>query len=84
MRKSKYLKKLLAPIMAVLVFLVGVNSAYSQDRDILKEVLDRGTLRIAVQGGQPPYSIFKPDGTPAGYEIDIGISIAEALGVEPV
>ena len=77
------LAKLLAPLVAVAVFLVGGASAYSQERDILKEVLDRGTLRIAIGGATPPYSVMKPDGEPEGYEIDIGKMIAEELGVEP-
>ncbi len=78
-----HMTRFLAPLLAAAA-LLGGTAAYSQERDILSEVLDRGTLRIAIQGAQPPYSVIKPNGEPEGYEIDMGKMIAEALGVEPV
>jgi polar amino acid transport system substrate-binding protein len=80
---QSHLTKFLAPLMAA-VALIGGTSAHSQERDILREVLDRGTVRIAINSAAPPYSVFKPNGEPEGYEIDMGIAIAEELGVEPV
>jgi polar amino acid transport system substrate-binding protein len=50
---------------------------------ILDDVLSRGTIRIAVIGGNPPYSSMTPAGEPEGYDIDIGKRIAEALKVTP-
>jgi len=49
----------------------------------LAEVQSRGTLRIATTSGNPPYSSFKPDGAPEGYDIDIGNAFAAALKVKP-
>lgn len=78
----RILRNLIGPLASVALLIVGNSSAMAQERDILKEVLDRGTLRIAIQGGTPPYSVIKPDGNPEGYEIDMGTMIADALGVE--
>ena len=50
---------------------------------VLDDVLSRGTLRIAVIGGNPPYSSMTPEGKPEGYDIDIGRKLAEALKVTP-
>lgn len=50
---------------------------------ILDDVLSRGTVRIAVIGGNPPYSSITPSGDPEGYDIDIGKRIATALNVKP-
>lgn len=52
----------------------------------LKEILDRGVLRVGVQGAFKPWSFPAPDGTMQGIEVDLGRSVAEALGVkfEPV
>ncbi|MCP4380575.1 MAG: transporter substrate-binding domain-containing protein [Hyphomicrobiales bacterium] len=77
-----YVRKLLGPLTMAVAMIAAVPAAMSQERDILKEVVDRGTVRIAIQGGQPPYSVIKPDGTPEGYEIDMGNMIAEELGVD--
>jgi polar amino acid transport system substrate-binding protein len=58
-------------------------SAQAQTKGILTQVLERGTIRIAIQGGVPPYSIIKENGEPEGYDIDIGKAIAAALKVKP-
>ena len=52
----------------------------------MKEILDRGAVRIGVQGAFKPWSFPAPDGTLQGREVDLGKSVAEALGVkfEPV
>ena len=57
--------------------------ARAQDGAILAAVQSRGTLRIATTSGNPPYSAFKPDGTPEGYDIDIASEFAKALKVKP-
>jgi polar amino acid transport system substrate-binding protein len=54
-----------------------------QASKILGDVQSRGALRIATVAGNPPYSSFKPDGTPEGYDIDIGNEFAAALKVKP-
>src|SRR3954451_19936473 len=52
----------------------------------LKEILDRGVVRVGVQGAFKPWSFPAPDGTLQGIEVDLGKEVAEKLGVkfEPV
>jgi len=49
---------------------------------ILTGIQKRGSIRIASVAGNPPYSSFKPDGTPEGYDVDIGNEFAAALKVK--
>ena len=63
--------------------LVGAPAAYSQQRDILKEVLARGTIRIATTSDLPPYSMLGANGQLEGYDVEMGKMIAEELGVKP-
>jgi polar amino acid transport system substrate-binding protein len=50
---------------------------------ILGDIQSRGAIRMASVAGNPPYSSFKPDGTPEGYDIDVGNELAAALKVKP-
>lgn len=64
---------------------LGAGQASAADGR-LKEILDRGVVRVGVQGAFKPWSFPAPDGTLQGIEVDLGKSVAEALGVkfEPV
>ena len=57
--------------------------ALAQDSLIIAELKKRGTVRLATLSGNPPYSTFKSDGTPSGYDIEIGELLAAALKVKP-
>ncbi len=57
--------------------------AFAQDSRILADLRKRGTLRVATTAGNPPYSAFKLDGTPEGYDVDIAQQLAQALKVKP-
>ena len=68
--------------------MVGLSAALAlpaaaQDVNVLNQVIERGTVRIAIIGGNAPYSSITPSGEPEGYDIDIAKRIAEALNVEP-
>lgn len=69
----------------LLAFGLAISSlaASAQSSKILADVQQRGILRIATLAGNPPYSVFKPDGTPDGYDVDIGKALAAALKVKP-
>jgi polar amino acid transport system substrate-binding protein len=77
------LARFLAPLMMMAVFALTIQPGLSQDKNILAEVLKRGTIRIAIQGGVPPYSVLNANNEPEGYDIDIGKAIADALKVKP-
>jgi ABC-type amino acid transport substrate-binding protein len=48
----------------------------------LDEIVERGSIEIAVYEDNAPYSYLK-DGKAAGVDVDVGALIAEALGVKP-
>ncbi len=64
-------------------FLAGAAEAADSR---LKEILDRGVLRVGVQGAFKPWSFPAADGTLQGIEVDLGKDVADKLGVkfEPV
>ena len=39
-------------------------------------------VRIGVEGAYPPFSYTKPDGTLAGFDIDIARALGKAMGAE--
>lgn len=79
-------KKHLVALTAAFLGSIAVLSAGPAQADRLKEILDRGTVRVGVQGAFKPWSFPAPDGTLQGIEVDLAKSVAEALGVkfEPV
>ena len=52
----------------------------------LQEILERGVVRVGVQGAFKPWSVPAPDGSMQGIEVDLAQSVADTLGVklEPV
>lgn len=52
----------------------------------LQQILERGVVRIGVQGAFKPWSFPAPDGSMQGIEVDLAQSVADTLGVklEPV
>lgn len=79
---NNYVSKLTGVLVAVAMSLVA-SAAFGQQRDILKEVIDRGTIRIATTSDLPPYSMLAANGELQGYDVDMGKMIAEELGVKP-
>ncbi len=69
--------------LAGAALMLSVGTAAAQGESTLQQVLQRGTLRIAVLGSMAPYSRLTPTGAPAGYEVDMGKALAAALKVKP-
>ena len=65
---------------ALMAIICGASAAHAGD--VLDQVMKSGTIRIAIIGGNPPYSKMNPSGEPEGYDIDIGKAIADALKVK--
>ncbi len=87
MASSSNLKNFGALAVAWLGCTAVLGAAQSQAAEgRLKEILDRGSVRIGVQGAFKPWSFPTTDGSLQGIEVDLGKSVAEALGVkfEPV
>ncbi|NEX47934.1 substrate-binding periplasmic protein [Pseudotabrizicola algicola] len=58
------------------------NTAREFVGQTLDEIVDRGTLTIAVYEDFPPYS-WQEGETPKGVDIEVGRILAEGLGVQP-
>ena len=50
--------------------------------DLLETIQQAGVIRIATDANYEPQSFRNPDGTWAGFDIDVGTAIAEGLGVD--
>src|SRR3954468_4332659 len=68
------------------LFLLGVLAAAvclaAPARADLKEILDRGVIRIGTQMDNPPFGFIGPDGKASGFDIELGQMIGKALGVK--
>jgi polar amino acid transport system substrate-binding protein len=72
----------LALVVGIMGPIASSVPAAAQDNNLLNQVMQRGTIRIAIIGGNKPYSSIDPSGYPEGYDIDIANEIAKALGVK--
>ena len=83
-------KLALIPALACALLLAGCtspgNSAAGPNAPVqesqLQKVIKSGTLRVAVLPDYPPWSVQKPDGKFAGYDIDVAQKLADAMGVK--
>jgi polar amino acid transport system substrate-binding protein len=64
-----------------LLLSLGVHGARAAD-SLLADVLSRGTLRVAVAPGNPPWCYVDPNGDLVGYDVEIANSLGKALGVQ--
>jgi polar amino acid transport system substrate-binding protein len=82
---SKRISAAAAAWLGYACIVVGASQAQAAEGR-LKEILDRGTVKVGVQGAFKPWAFPAPDGSLQGIEVDLGKSVAEALGVkfEPV
>lgn len=54
----------------------------SGENSALREIIDRGVLRVGTQLTFPNWGFRDDDRNPAGFDIDVANAMAEALGVE--
>ena len=82
MRSSKTaILKTAAAVLVAAVTAAASSPASAADAK-MKEVLDRGVVRVGVLGAFKPWSFRAPDGSMQGIEIDLAQSVADALGVK--
>lgn len=48
----------------------------------LKDILDRGVIRIGTQMDDPPFGSVDASGKPTGFDVELGEMIAKSLGVK--
>ena len=79
---KNYILKL-SSMIAASALVIATSAAFAEQRDILKEVTDRGVIHIATASDVPPYSTLGANGELQGFDIDMGKMIAAELGVKP-
>ena len=67
--------------LGVAVALMAAGNA--QAADLLDDVKQRGSLRIAVEGTYPPFNFRDEQGKLTGFDVEIAEGIAGKLGVKP-
>lgn len=85
--------KLLATIITSVALACGTAAATAsafaqetesvrQDSKTLREILDRGVLRVGVLGAFKPWAFRAEDGSLQGIEVDLAQRVADTLGVD--
>ncbi len=62
--------------------LLATGAPRARAESLLAQVLGRGTLRVAITPGNPPWCSVDPSGKLVGYDVQIADTLAKALGVK--
>ncbi|MGB3911468.1 MAG: glutamate ABC transporter substrate-binding protein [Pseudolysinimonas sp.] len=54
-----------------------------EDGTTMAELADAGAITIGTKFDQPLFGLEGPDGTPEGFDVEMGLIIAKHLGIEP-
>lgn len=81
--KKRIIGLLMAFALANSVLLAGCgNAGSSKNDDLLVQIQDKGKLVIAMEGQWAPWTYHNENGDLVGYDTEVGMAIAEKLGVE--
>jgi cystine transport system substrate-binding protein len=70
-------------LLHLAAFSLPLLAASAHAADLLDDVKQRGTLRIAVEGTYPPFNYKDEQGKLTGFDVEIAQAIAGKLGVKP-
>jgi polar amino acid transport system substrate-binding protein len=68
--------------IAALAMLLASAVAVPHAKADLKEILDKGVIRIGTQMDNPPFGYLDSAGKPTGFDVELGQMIGKALGVK--
>lgn len=78
----------LLPVLALITLmstLLGCSAqGASASGNVLQDVRENGTLRVALTQANPPWNFVDGSGQPIGYDVDVARELASRLGVENV
>jgi polar amino acid transport system substrate-binding protein len=74
-------RKILMVWSALTGVLLAISAA-AADAQSINDIVKRGTVRIGVNSGTPPFSVVDAKGTPVGYDVDVANLIGKYLGVK--
>ena len=81
--KKKIVSFLLAFMLANSLILAGCGkNGSSEDVDLLAQIQSKGKIVIAMEGQWAPWTYHNENGDLVGYDTEVGMAIAEKLGVE--
>src|SRR3954453_14545773 len=72
------MRKLILCLAALLLASVSISPAKAD----LKDIIDKGVIRIGTQMDNPPFGYLDEAGKPTGFDIELGQMIGKALGVK--
>ncbi|MFN3207418.1 MAG: transporter substrate-binding domain-containing protein [Roseovarius sp.] len=68
--------------MALAAVTATAGHAQEASNDRFRDVLERGVLRVGVQGAFKPWAFRAPDGAVQGIEVDLAQTVADRMGVD--
>ncbi|PXY28272.1 ABC transporter substrate-binding protein [Prauserella muralis] len=71
-------------LLAVVVSGALVGCSGGSSGDVLQQVRDNGTLRVALTQANPPWNFLDDAGKPVGYDVDVAREVARRIGVDNV
>lgn len=81
MNFSRVGRHLAMSVMAV-ALIAGVNLKTHAAENLLKQVKDKGELRVGLEGTYPPFSFQDESGKLTGFEVEFAQQLAQHLGVK--
>jgi cystine transport system substrate-binding protein len=72
----------ITPTVTTVVEQDGAEASEEVEKDLLAQIVERGTLLIGTEGTYSPYSFHDETGELVGYDVEIARAVAEKLGVE--
>ena len=89
MNRMRYLILTIFIVMSVIISGCGNQENQAQpeqktlwEQSTLKEILDRGTLRVGLEAGYMPFEMRSTKGEIIGFDVDMAEEMAKAMGVE--
>lgn len=81
--KKKLLSVVLTGLMILGLTACGSGDAQSsEDKDLLQQIQEKGTLTVAMEGTWAPWTYHDEDDNLVGFDVEVAQKIAEKLGVE--
>lgn len=68
-------------LLVTLLTFMAIGAAAPSQAATLQEILDRGSIKIASYIDAPPMGFVDAEGKPAGLDVELAQSLADALGV---
>ncbi|QNS15528.1 cysteine ABC transporter substrate-binding protein [Mannheimia bovis] len=79
MKRSTFLKTLLATTLAAFTLTACDNSGSTQAKDSVAQIKEKGVIRIGVFSDKPPFGYIDANGKNQGFDVEIAKEIANDL-----